>query len=205
MRKIIIILCLFFASIFSYGQPKEYIRNDSLIIKIKRNFYLNGSTEMLTRNVNTKINFDFKDQYPFYYLNNRQLGKNNKVFIEYPNLPHSGYVYFFTKNKHGRFNNINITNCNDFSKSNSFFVNIIQEEIEYLSFWYAKEKIEDLNTELGKLHYTIGNFLHRTTNYLHNSLNLPKQDWNFLEKDIGIEFDSTSNNKLITPIIIKIK
>ena len=83
-------------------------------------------------------------------------------------------------------------------------LDLYNNKIEYINLWYTKEKLNDFNVELEKLHYTNGNFIHRTTNFLNNNLNLPKNEWNFLETKVGIEFDST-NNKLITPIIIKIK
>jgi hypothetical protein len=205
MFKIRIVISLLIVSLYSYGQPKEYIRNDSLVIKIRRNFYLDDSKEIQIRKVKTKVNFDFKDQYPFYTLNSKQFGRNNKLALEFTKLPQSGYLYFFTKYKDGTFDNINVIECVDSLKLKTIHFNITSNSIEYMNFWFTKEKYDNFDVELGKLHYSIGNFIHRTINYLDKSLNYPNNKWNFLEKNIGIEFDTSTINKVITPIIIKFK
>lgn len=192
----------------SYCQPIEYVRNDSLVINVSRSFYLQNINNVITRKVNTLLKYDFKDQYPYYTLSSNQLGYYNKLIFKYNNIPKSGYIYFFSENNHGIFENIKMIDCEavNESKLQNEILTIKKDKIENLNFWYSKIKIENFSEYLEMLHYKLGTFQHRTNLFLNNKLQLPKQDWNFLENNIGIEFDSAStNNKLITPIIIKIK
>jgi hypothetical protein len=175
---------------------------------VSRSFYLQNINNVITRKVNTLLKYDFKDQYPYYTLSSNQLGYYNKLIFKYNNIPKSGYIYFFSENNHGIFENIKMIDCEAVNKSKlqNEILTIKKDKIENLNFWYSKIKIENFSEYLEMLHYKLGTFQHRTNLFLNNKLQLPKQDWNFLENNIGIEFDSAStNNKLITPIIIKIK
>jgi hypothetical protein len=163
-------------------------------------------------NINPKLVYDFKSQYPYYQTEGKKWKTGDQVQFYFSQLPSKGILYVFSVDgsstpeilpeiKLDRTINFPIV-YPDTLKALTFKVT----GTERICIWYAPKPVPNVEKLIMGIELTMGNFAHRNNGQLGNRLVLPSYGWNFNDKQFGFATNTTAfqfaeNN--ILPIIIE--
>lgn len=210
-----IILAVFFTfrlSAQSDLSKSDVSLGDTLQFTMKQVMVDSIHSKITYTNINPKLVYDFKSQYPYYQTEGKRWRTGDQIQLDFTHLPSKGILYFFSvdgTNTPEILPEIKLDSSiklplvyPDTLKALTFKVS----GTERICIWYAPKPVSNIEKLIMGIELTMGSFAYRNNGQLGNRLVLPSYGWNFNDKQFGFAtntaaFKFAENNVL--PIIIE--